>query len=212
MPEKQTANMIRNIVFDLGGVVLNWNPQKVKENFKGNPQLPAYLFESDFFRDYWTEFDRGTVSETEIIRQMAAFSGHSETECRELVEFIKHSLTDIPATVSLIRELAGRGYRLYCLSNMAVEYYDYLKEREVFRYFEGRIISGLVKAVKPEEEIYRMLLERYSLDPQETLFIDDLEKNIEAARQLGFRTVHFTDREQGYASIREMLEKDKQTE
>lgn len=201
--------MIKNIVFDLGGVVLDWNPEKVKENFGGNPQLPVFLFQGGFFRDYWTEFDRGTVNEAEIIRQMAAFSGYPETECRELVEFIKHSLTDIPATVALIRELAAQGYRLYCLSNMSVEYYDYLKEREVFRYFDGQVISGLVKAVKPEERIYRILLERYALDPHETLFIDDLEKNIEAARQLGFRTVHFTDRNQGYASIREIIGEDK---
>lgn len=199
--------MVKNVVFDLGGVVLDWNPQKVKDNFKGNQELPRYLFEHRFFQEYWTEFDRGMMTEEGIIACMASFSGCRIEECRELVEFIKHSLTDIPATVGLIRELSRQGIHLYCLSNMAVEFYDYLKSREVFHYFEGQIISGLVKLVKPDAAIYRLLTERYGLNPQETLFVDDLEQNIEAAATLGFHTVHFADRAQGYAEIKEALKK-----
>ena len=88
--------------------------------------------------------------------------------CRMLgfVEFIKHSLRDIPQTQCLIKELAGKGYRLFCLSNMSLEFYDYLKEREVFRYFEGQIISAHEKLIKPEKEIYRILIDRFRHTPK----------------------------------------------
>lgn len=198
--------MIKNIVFDLGGVVLDWSPKKVEEEFGGNRELVHFLFKSTFFGDYWTEFDRGTVSEEEIIRQMASFSGFLVAECRELVEFVKHSLVDIPRTVELIRELSEKGYKLYCLSNMSVEFYDYLKEREVFGYFDGQVISALVGMVKPEKEIYGFLLKQYGLQAKESLFIDDLLPNIEAAAVLGFQTVLFADKEKGYREINNLLQ------
>lgn len=199
--------MIKNVIFDLGGVVLDWNPGKIKAHFKGNMDLPTFLFEKGFFQRYWTEFDRGMVTEEEIIGQMSAFSGCSLSDCRELVEFIKHSLTDIPETQELIRQLSAEGYKLFCLSNMAVEFYDYLKGREVFKYFDGQIISGLEHEIKPEEAIYCLLPERFGIKPEESLFIDDLEANIETAARLGFHTVHFSERTKGYREIREKLGK-----
>ena len=88
---------------------------------------------------------------------------------------------------------------------MSVEYYDYLKDREVFSYFEGQIISALEHVIKPEEAIYRLLLERYGLQAEKTLFIDDLKPNVAAAERLGIHTVHFADRQWGIQKIKEML-------
>lgn len=196
---------MKNIIFDLGGVVLDWSPKKIEKEFKGDLNLPQKLFQNHFFQDYWIEFDRGMVTEEQIILQMSAFSGYSETQCRELVEFIKHSLTDIPETVALIEQLANLQYKLYCLSNMSVEFYDYLKRRKVFQYFDGQIISGLVKQVKPDEAIYHTLLDTYGLRAEESLFIDDLKANIETASALGFHTVLFQDRAKGYQKIHSLL-------
>lgn len=140
-----------------------------------------------------------------IVREMSVFSGRPYAECWDFVEFIKHSLRDIPQTQCLIKELAGKGYRLFCLSNMSLEFYDYLKEREVFRYFEGQIISAHEKLIKPEKEIYRILIDRFQAYPEDTLFIDDLKENVDAARQLGFHTVHFADKEKGYREINKIL-------
>ncbi len=196
---------MKNVVFDLGGVVLDWNPKKARREFRGNRELAEFLFTSDFFRRNWTEFDRGMVTENEIIHQMSQASGCSAADCREFVEYVKYSLKDIPQTVELIRQLSVRGYDLYCLSNMSVEFYDYLKGRAFFRFFKGQIISGLVHLVKPEEAIFRLLLEKYSLRPEETLFIDDLESNTRVAGLLGFHTVIFDDREKGYEEIGRQL-------
>ena len=87
---------------------------------------------------------------------------------------------------------------------MSVEYYDYLKDRKVFSFFEGRIISALEHTIKPEKEIYQILFDRYHLVPEETLFVDDLIANIEAAHALGIQTVHFTDRIAAVEKIREL--------
>lgn len=196
---------MKNVVFDLGGVVVDWNPQRVLDEYQGDRELPVSLFQRGFFQDYWQEFDRGMITQEKLVDEMSVFTGRRYAECWDFVEYIKHSLLDIPKTVELIKELSAEGYNLYCLSNMSVEYYDYLKVREVFDYFDGRIISGLEKLIKPDEGIYLRLTERYRLVPEETLFIDDLEKNIETACRLGFQTVHFADKERGYRCIDEKL-------
>lgn len=198
---------MKNVVFDLGGVVVDWSPERLMELYTGDPEMPIVLFKKGFFQKFWPEYDRGSVDQSGIVSQMSVFSDRSYAECWDFVEFIKHSLQDIPATLQLIKELSEQGFRLFCLSNMSVEYYDYLREREVFDYFEGRIISALEHCIKPEKEIYEVLMKRYDVEPEESLFIDDLESNLLAASQLGFHTVHFVDKEQGIREIRERLRK-----
>lgn len=196
---------MKNVVFDLGGVVVDWNPQRLLQEYPGDKALPVSLFEKGFFQEYWIDFDRGTVSQEKMVEEMSDFSHRPFQECWDFVEYIKHSLTDIPKTVELIKRLSVEGYNLYCLSNMSIEFYDYLKVRDVFTYFDGQIISALEKLVKPEPGIYMRLVERYHVEPEETLFIDDLSQNTEAAGKLGFHTVLFSDREKGYDQINKLL-------
>ncbi|MDE7374834.1 MAG: HAD family phosphatase [Odoribacter sp.] len=196
---------MKNIVFDLGGVVVDWNPGRLIREYPGDPEMPVALFEKGFFERFWPDYDRGRVSQTDIVKEISRFTGRCYAESWDFVEFIKHSLRDLPVTQRFIKELSERGYRLFCLSNMSVEFYDYLKDREVFSYFEGQIISALEHVIKPEKEIYEVLMNRYDVVPEEAVFIDDLEQNIEAARQLGFHTVHFADKEKGMREIKGML-------
>lgn len=196
---------MRNIVFDLGAVVVDWNPNKLLQEFPGNRELPLLLFERGFFQTYWSEFDRGILTQKEMAQKISQYTEHSYSESWDLMEYIKHSLCDLPDTVQLIRELSSLDYRLFCLSNMSLEYYDYLKVREVFGYFEGHIISALEHTIKPEKEIYEVLMKRYAVLPEESIFIDDLEPNIKAAQQLGFHTLHFVDRDAGLRTLRKLL-------
>ena len=195
---------IKNVVFDLGGDVVEWSPERLMQEYTGDPEMPVALFKKGFFQEFWPVYDRGLIDQAGIVKEMSAFAGRGYAECWDFVEFVKHSLSDIPATKELIGELSAKGYRLFCLSNMSVEFYDYMKEREVFHYLEGKIISALEHHIKPEEAIYEVLLNRYDLRAGESLFIDDLACNIEAARRLGFQTVHFTYKEKG---IREIVDK-----
>ena len=197
--------MIKNIVFDLGAVVVDWDPVKLANNYINKEVTPKTLFESGFFEKYWADFDRGVYTEEEIVSKMSEHSGYSLAGCAHLVTYIKHSLVDIPRTVSLIKKLHSLGYNLFCLSNMSNSYYDYLKTREFFNYFHGQIISAHENMIKPEPEIYKLLLNRYNLIPEETLFIDDLHDNVIAAQKEGIQTVHFADKEKGYNEITSLL-------
>lgn len=197
--------MMKNIIFDLGGVVVDWSPAKVLEQYPGDKQFPMTLFEEGFFDKWWVEFDRGTITQTNLLHEMSAFCNRPYEECEGLVEFIKYSLVDIPESVHLIKELANEGYNLYCLSNMSNEFYDYLKVRDIFNYFKGQVISAHEKLVKPDEAIYRLILDRYGLQAEESLFIDDLENNVKAAARVGLQTIHFAPREEGYVQIDRLL-------
>lgn len=196
---------IKNVIFDLGGVVVKWDPVGVLNSFKGDPAITRYIRERGFFADYWKDYDKGTLSREKLVERTAALIGCSEESCEEFILHVMHSLDTLPGTEELIKELSGKGYRLYCLSNMSVEFYDYLKVRDVFNYFDGQIISALEHMVKPDREIYELILNRFHLKAEESLFIDDLLPNIEAARKLGIQTVHFSLRPNIYETIREKL-------
>ncbi|MDR2414259.1 MAG: HAD family phosphatase [Odoribacteraceae bacterium] len=197
--------MIKNIIFDLGGVVVEWNPARVLATFTGNPALVKYVSENGFFREAWTEFDRGTIDKEEFVREWARLSDSPVEDCNALLDHAKCSLDSIPETADLIEQLSRRGFRLYCLSNMSTDHYNYLKDRPVFRFFDGQVISALEGLVKPERAFYELILERYRLTPGETLFIDDLERNIEGARKLGIHTVHFTSKTTGIPAILDII-------
>ena len=196
---------MKNIIFDLGGVV-EWNAKRVLETFKGNPILVNFVKENSLFLNDWQDYDRGDVTRQELIDKVALLSGCPPEDCNEFVEHVKHSLVSIPETETLIKELSARGFKLYCLSNMSADFYDYLKTREVFKYFDGQVISALEHMVKPDREIYDLILNRYHLKPEETLFIDDFEPNVKAAQAIGINTIHF----KGYEEIRERLKEKKQ--
>ena len=196
---------MKNVVFDLGGVVVDWSPERLLAEYPGDKNLLVTLFQGGFFHSFWSDFDRGVLDQVQVVREMSRFAARTYAECWDLVEFIKHSLRDLPATQQLIRELSAAGYHLFCLSNMSLEFYDYLKDREVFACFEGQIISAREKLIKPEKEIFELLIDRYGLQPEETLFIDDLADNVSAARDMGFHTVHLTDKIKGLQEIRTIL-------
>ena len=112
-------------------------------------------------------------------------------------------------TATLIAELKSEGYRLFVLSNMSKEYIDYLRKMPVYQYFEADVVSCDVGLIKPEREIYSLLLERFNLDPAQTMFIDDRKENVLAAAELGITPFHFDRKnpEQSCNQIRELLKK-----
>lgn len=193
---------LKNIVFDLGGVVVARDRHKVSREF------------ADFFAfvcctpmpEFWVEYDRGTKTRAEVEQIMADIKGCPVARCHEAMATAIDIQAPIACTEQLIHELKERGYRLLVLSNMSSDFIKHIRRFDVYREFEGDVVSCEVKTVKPEAEIYRCLLDRFELDPAETLFIDDREANLRAAEQFGITTFHFTEpREESCERLRELL-------
>lgn len=174
---------MKNIVFDLGGVVFARNPQRCTPEFIDffafvrDPQMPLF----------WEEYDRGTWSLERTKEEMCRIKGCTREACDRFVEQAIALQEAIEPTERLIADLKAAGYRLYVLSNMSREFIDFLRRFPVYGLFDGEVISCEEHTVKPEPQIYRILLERYGLDPAQTLFVDDRPCNIAAAEELGIR-------------------------
>ena len=184
---------MRNVIFDLGGVVLDWNPQRVLSRFapleEAGPLKDAVFGHAD-----WQHFDRGTVNEHELLARLGRRIDRPPHELSALVAAARESLVEKPDTVALLRSLQRQGTPLYCLSNMPSSFYVDLKTRHSFwDAFTGIVISGEIQLLKPEPEVYRHLLERFDLRAEESVFIDDLVANVEGARAVGLHGIVFQD-------------------
>ena len=141
--------------------------------------------------------DRGTLDEATVVGRFAARMQRPEAELRALFDHVRAALTPIEPTVALLRELNARGYGVYGLSNMSAAIFDYLTGRhDFFALFDGIVVSAAVRLLKPEPGIYEHLRARFGLDFAESVFIDDLHRNVEAARRLGLPAIRFETTEQ----------------
>ena len=155
-------------------------------------RLKSFRFlQGEDFPQFWKDFDNGDASQREVAEAISAAEGCSVEEADEMITYVRGLYNEFPDTVELIKQLYEEGYRLYVLSNMPLEFYNYIKSFEVFRYFDGAAISSMEKISKPDPRFFMLLLDRYGLLPEETLFVDDKIMNITAAGQLGLHTCHF---------------------
>lgn len=178
---------MKNIVFDLGGVLFRRDPKKCSPDF-----LDFFAFvRFPKMPEFWEEYDRGTLSLEEVKEALCREKGVDRATCDRYVEEAILKQEEIGPTADLVADLKAAGYPLYILSNMSREFIDFLRLKPVYRYFDGEVVSCEEFVVKPEPAIYRILLERYGLEAAETLFVDDRPANIEAAEQLGIRGFHF---------------------
>lgn len=194
---------MKNIVFDLGRVVFAQDPAKCSDEFK---RFFSYVIESPM-PQFWVDYDLGKSSFDTMIGDLAAYRGVNEEYARRQVLLSIEKQEAIIPTEALIHDLKDAGYRLYVLSNMSREYIDFLRRTDVYRYFDGDVISCEEHVVKPMPEIYDILIKRFSLTAAETLFIDDRKENTVAAEAKGIAAFHFDkhDAEGSCARLREML-------
>jgi putative hydrolase of the HAD superfamily len=190
-----------NVVFDFGAVLFGWQPQQlVTQAFPAQTRLPgqaAALAKDLFGHPDWHGFDRGTLSMQAVIDQSVARLGLDHAALAELVQGIGDHLEPITGTLEVLSELkqlalSGRALQLYYLSNMSAPYARTLERKfEFLHWFDGGIFSGDVFLIKPESAIYQLLQDRYRLDPTQTMFIDDVLGNVQAAQALGWHGIHF---------------------
>ena len=195
-----------NIIFDFGAVLITWHPvDLVAECFPQQADtLPhaGHLAHAIFGHEDWQAFDRGTLSSDAVVDRTVARLGLDHGGFKALVEGMGERLIPVAETVELLqrltalraqrRSLGGQAIGLYFLSNMPVPYARALEQSHAFlQDFDGGIFSGDVQHIKPEPEIYQLLQTRYALQPERTVFTDDLLGNVHAAQAQGWHGIHF---------------------
>ncbi len=190
-----TSSHIRNIIFDFGGVLMDWNPRYFFKDYFNDDEKMEFFLKNIAVDEWNAEQDRGRslAGGTEILVEK-----HPEWE-KEIRAYYENWTTmlrsDIPENVEVLRKLANTDYELFGLTNWSHETFPYaLANYNFFELFEEKIVvSGEEKLIKPNPEIWKVLLERYNIKAEESVFIDDNAKNVEMADSLGFITVHVKD-------------------
>lgn len=182
---------IENIIFDFGGVLVDWNPRYLyKEHFRNEKEMEHFLMH--ICTDEWNvEQDRGcSLSEgTNILqKQFPEFHSKIQLYYDKWETMLKG---DIPGTVSLLYKLKQK-YKLYGLTNWSAETISIAYKRfSFFKEFDGIVVSGEEKMIKPDKNIFLLLLDRYRLKAESSIFIDDNIHNIKAAEEIGLYAIHF---------------------
>jgi 2-haloacid dehalogenase len=187
------APEIRNVVFDIGGVLLEWDPGRVYRPLIPDPaELDRFFTEVCSF-DWNETLDAGRPFDDACDELAARFPDQADLvhAWRRQEEMIAG---EIEGTGELVTRLRTAGHPLYLLTNMPADVFQVRRQRyAVLRQFDGWVVSGEEGVVKPSPEIFEVLMARYGLDPSETLFVDDAERNIVGAAAIGFRTHRFVD-------------------
>lgn len=183
---------IKNIIFDFGGVLMDWNPRYFFRNYFNNDEKMEFFLKNIASDEWNAEQDRGrSLHEgTEILVNKFP---EWEKEIRAYYDNWTTMLkSDIPENVAVLRKLKNTDYQLFGLTNWSDETFPYaLKHYDFFQIFENKIVvSGTEKLIKPDPSIWNLLLERYQIKAEESVFIDDNEANIKIAEKLQFKTIH----------------------
>lgn len=176
---------MKNIVFDLGNVLFKFEPDEILDGLFNDYHTKEKLKQSVFKTTIWRELDRGSLSLFQAKKIFIDKNPDLKDEIEILLDNWKNFLHPIDENVKLLPELK-KNNRLYILSNFHEEAFNYITNKySFFELFDGMVVSYEVKLIKPERKIYEILLSRYSLVPQDTIFVDDTEENIKAAQELG---------------------------
>ena len=182
------------VVFDLGGVLIDWDPRHVYRTL-----IPDEAEMERFLRDVanseWNlEHDRGRPFDDGVALLTAAHPEHAELIAAYRDRWSEMIGGAIEPTVALLDELRATGIRLLALTNWSAETWPIGRARFAFLdWFEAIVVSGEERLVKPDPAVFRILVERHGLEPARTIFVDDQARNVEAAAELGFRAIRFTD-------------------
>lgn len=194
--------MIRNIVFDMGNVLIHWCPDDFLARLELTGEDRSLLRQEVFGCVEWVQTDRGTLSDERAAAAMKTrLPSRLHWAVDRLMVWWELDLRPMEGMEELLAELKGLGYRLYLLSNASVRQAEYFTALPVDRYLDGRILSSSYKLLKPQPEIYRVLLQEYDLRAEECFFVDDLFINVEAAMLVGMSGAIF----RGAAPLRQAL-------
>ena len=191
--------MFKNIVFDLGGVVVNFDPRNFLLERFCNDSMERKVYDITFGSEEWQLLDAGKLTRLQgnAIMMEKAKAAHCAFEVQCVLDDWMRALHTKQRTVEIMKRLHKMGFRLFYLSNIAADTLEEIRQREFFQLFEGGVASCDIQVNKPEPAIYERLMANYDLAYDETLFIDDSKSNVAAAFDLNITGILY----QGPASL-----------
>jgi len=199
---------IDTIIFDLGGVLIDWNPRYVyNEVFEGDTEKVEWFLNNICTSAWNLQQDAGKLMVTateELVVEYPQYENWIRMYYDRWEDMLKDAL---PETVSILKDIKSSGnYRIYALTNWSAETFHIALERfDFLQLFEGILVSGAEKMAKPDKAIYKLTLNRIDINPNKTLFIDDSLPNIKGAQTVGLNTIHFKSATQLKAELDKYL-------
>jgi len=181
--------MIKNVIFDIGNVLLNFEP-KVYVQSKIIEDKVEEIYDSIFKSEEWPMLDRGTISEEEAKANIINRKIENEDFINSVFENWYDILTPIESNVEVLEKLKEKGYKVFYLSNFHLAAFEYvIKKYDFFELFDGGVVSYKENLIKPEKEIYEKVIHNYKINPSETVFIDDMQENVQVAMKQGIKGI-----------------------
>jgi len=188
---------ITSVVFDIGGVLIDWNPRHLFRKVFGSEEEMEWFLSNICTYEWNVQQDGGKLFSVATAELSAKYPEYSDKIAMYYGRWTEMLGGEIKGTVEIFRELKSKGMPLYALSNWSHEAFPAAYERHDFmKEFDGLVVSGYEKLLKPDHAIYRVLMERYGINPAEAVYIDDNKPNAEAAGELGFNAIHFLSPDQ----------------
>lgn len=202
--------MIKNIIFDLGDVLVDFDPLRVMREMGLDEAGVESVAEHTVFGPHWKELDRGVLDKSEVFGKMIS---EAPAEYKASVsDFLNNQVLKTVKSFDYARKWVGslkeKGLKIYLLTNYPEWMFDY-HYKNVFTFtdfVDGKVVSGVVKLIKPDEGIYKTLLEKYNLTAEECIFIDDRSENVEAANKLGIKGICFTKQKTVDEDIKKIIQ------
>lgn len=194
--------MIKNIIFDIGNVLAAFSWENFYTSLGYEGEMLERLAAATVKSPVWDEVDRGVWSDGELVEGFIRNDPSLERQLREIFRNIRGIVTGYEYAVPWIQSLRKAGFRCYYLSNFSRKAHaECTAALDFLEYMDGGILSYQDKLIKPDTKIYQLLLDRYGLKAEESVFMDDTEKNLPPAKALGMHTILFRDRAQAVAEL-----------
>lgn len=198
--------MIKNIMLDVGEVLIQWDPKTAMKKLGMSEKAAEEVFAALFLSGVWGEEDTGILSPEEILEFFISKVPKYENEIRMFWNHVETAASQYPYAKSWITQLKESGYGVYILSNYGKWTFEKTKKKELdfLPLVDGAVFSYEVKKVKPNPEIYEIIIKKYNLVPEECVFIDDRRENIEEAIKAGMYGIVFTNKEQAEMELQKL--------
>ena len=199
--------MINTIIFDIGMVLVDFCWQDMLKNLGFEGETFEKIADATMRNPLWQDFDRGTWSTKELIRRFVSNAPEYKTEIETVFQNMDKIVTLYDYSMDWIRQLKSDGYKVYILSNIPeLVHLDNLDDKLRFlKEVDGAVLSYQERLLKPERRIYEVLCERYGIVPEQAVFFDDKQENVDAAREFGLNAICFKGYEQGIEELNKLL-------